>query len=89
LGIDISGLALEPPGGPASVRVVVPVVAAGADKLESRRKLAVGMQGGEAREEVPPHQVARAAENDEPVDHAKARGAVVPSPIRPRSSSAR
>src|SRR5262249_53383105 len=44
----------------------------GADELESRREVTAGLQGGEAGKQVPPHQVARAAEHDEPVDHVKA-----------------
>ena len=45
-----------------------------ANELESRREVAAGPQGGEAGKQVPPHQVARAAEDDEPFDHVKGPG---------------
>jgi hypothetical protein len=52
--IDAGPFALEPPGGPASEPVVVPVVASRADELESRRKVAPGVQRGEAGKQVRP-----------------------------------
>ena len=68
--------ALQPVGGPGSELIVVPVLAAGAHELESVGQLTAGLERSEAGKQVPAHQVARAAEHDEPPDHLAARAAL-------------
>ena len=70
--VDAGGAAFQPTGGPGSELLVAPVLAAGANELEPRGEVPTGLEGSQAGEQVPTHQVARGTEDDEPVDHVRA-----------------
>jgi hypothetical protein len=83
-GVDTGSLA-EPVGRPVTELLVVPVLTAGGHELESLGEVPASLQGGQAGEQVPAHQVARSTEYEEPVDHVKllARASVTPAAITP------
>src|SRR5262249_33213455 len=68
-GVDARAFALEPAGGPASELLVAPVLPRGANEFEARAKVTASLQGSQGRKQVPAHQVAGAADYDEPADH--------------------